>query len=365
MDTPPRLAERLLRWSLADDERDAVLGDLHEEFIVIARDNPADATHWYWSQAIRSVGPNLARRLRQRAAHARQMETDEDRKSRLRARTCGATFVLCGLAMVPRHGEFTQLASAYLTAFGVVVVVASFLARRPVDPSGIAVRRRRYNVFSLCYFLAYCPRLLVGRTHMTLDAQLVLQLIGLSVLVWPERYWVFGAPAIRPLAPQIRTPFIGSQLARDGSVCLTVDAPDTPASLGDPILVREPETRIGIDRRYSSADTLRVFAVVGEGDDRPDVRLDVIDPQGQVLRSVVPSLESVELVNGSLPVRVPKVPVAQIDQTVSLHDLSSGVYLVRLTASDGTTSTEKYAEFSIGHPSDHGASGERSLFSRT
>jgi hypothetical protein len=60
----PRLAERLLTWSLAPDERAAVLGDLAEEFSERAdwTGGPA-ARRWYWRQALSSIPPNAHRRF--------------------------------------------------------------------------------------------------------------------------------------------------------------------------------------------------------------------------------------------------------------------------------------------------------------
>ena len=66
---PPRLAERIVQLSLRRDprERDAVLGDLAEEFgdLAATRGRWAAAT-WYWSQAARSCAPNVRRRLTRR-----------------------------------------------------------------------------------------------------------------------------------------------------------------------------------------------------------------------------------------------------------------------------------------------------------
>ncbi|MGE3276254.1 MAG: ADOP family duplicated permease [Vicinamibacterales bacterium] len=52
--TPPAAAERLLRWSVRDPEwRDAVSGDLREEFATLAlRGGEAAARRWYWRQAL-------------------------------------------------------------------------------------------------------------------------------------------------------------------------------------------------------------------------------------------------------------------------------------------------------------------------
>lgn len=201
MTQPPDLAERLLRWSLADDERDAVLGDMQEEFAVIARVSPARAARWYWSQA--------------------------------------------------------------------------------------------------------------------------------------------------PLAPRVRTPFIGLRRAPDGSLSLTMSAPEAPASLADPIVVRAGDSRIAIDRVFSNSDALRVFTLVGEGVRRPRVELDILDSSGNLRRAASPRPDPAELVIGHAPVRQPNVAISKIDASISLRDLPAGRYLLRLTAVDSTHRSDKYAEFTI------------------
>jgi predicted permease len=61
---PPRLAEWINACLLAPAERAAVLGDLAEEFSLVARDRGAAAARqWYWRQTRASLLPNLKRRL--------------------------------------------------------------------------------------------------------------------------------------------------------------------------------------------------------------------------------------------------------------------------------------------------------------
>jgi hypothetical protein len=70
--TPPRTAERLLEALGAEPEfRDALLGDLAEEFAIRTASGKRAARRWYWREALR-VAPYLlhswARRLRARDA---------------------------------------------------------------------------------------------------------------------------------------------------------------------------------------------------------------------------------------------------------------------------------------------------------
>ncbi len=61
--SPPRLANRLLRAALDDDDFEALLGDLEEAFRidVLPRDGPVRARVWYWRQVISIVGRQMVR----------------------------------------------------------------------------------------------------------------------------------------------------------------------------------------------------------------------------------------------------------------------------------------------------------------
>jgi putative ABC transport system permease protein len=61
---PPTLAERLLSWTLRVEDRDAILGDLAEEFSRRALDEGSQgARRWYWRQVRMSGVSNVAQRL--------------------------------------------------------------------------------------------------------------------------------------------------------------------------------------------------------------------------------------------------------------------------------------------------------------
>jgi hypothetical protein len=61
---PPWLASLLLSAVLQTGDRDALLGDLCEEFALRARGSQRAAARWYWTQAIRSVPALLGSRSR-------------------------------------------------------------------------------------------------------------------------------------------------------------------------------------------------------------------------------------------------------------------------------------------------------------
>jgi len=70
---PPRFAERLLAWSVPDDDRVFMLGDCEEEHAAIAvEQGPAAADRWYRRQAYRSIGRNLLRRTGSRRPPVRK-----------------------------------------------------------------------------------------------------------------------------------------------------------------------------------------------------------------------------------------------------------------------------------------------------
>jgi putative ABC transport system permease protein len=65
---PPRLPEKLLEATLESTDREAVLGDLHEEYLARASGSRAiGAGAWYWCEALRLASRFALRRLARRA----------------------------------------------------------------------------------------------------------------------------------------------------------------------------------------------------------------------------------------------------------------------------------------------------------
>lgn len=349
MPAPPPLAERLLRWSLADDERDAVLGDLQEEFNVISRVSLAHAARWYRSQAVLSIGPNLLRRVRSQIDGSRRLETEQSRRSRLKARKWGLTLLVLAVPMFLFGAHAAVATTGVILSFlAIGLLSGSLFPRRPRDAYTRAVSQRRGNLVMWCYMVAVVPEHFVGHTQAIADLERLWLVVGAVVLLWPTKYWVFGSSFL-PRAPQIRTPFVGSHRAGDGSLLLTVDAPDAPLAVGDLIVVRDGGRRlVGISRVFSNAESLLVYAAVGEGPESTDVSVDVLDSADRVVRSVPARLTRAELVNLGVPARKPKVPPGQIEAVVSLRDLPPGDYRIRVTASDEKLRTQRYGEFRIG-----------------
>ena len=348
---PPALAERLLRWSLPDDDRDVVLGDLQEEFVARAAESGrVHARHWYWQQTLLSIGPNLVRRVRRQQIARRRLETDEDRELRLKARKWGGALLVLGIPLLflaaDRDSDAWGITSVVLVLFGTAGFFGSFVPRRPRDAFAVAVSQRRYALFWACYWLSHVGEVIFGKTHLVVELERAPLWIGAAILFWPRKYWIFGSSFV-PRAPQIRTPFVGSHRARDGSLWLTVDAPRRGVSLGDPILVRAGDRRIGIDRTFVTTDSLRVYAAVGEGAEPPTAILEVLDSSSVVKMSRPAQLHAVELVREKDPTREPRIPLAQIDESIELGSLEPGDYRLRLTLSDSERKAETCGEFRV------------------
>ncbi|HEX5070260.1 MAG TPA: ADOP family duplicated permease [Vicinamibacterales bacterium] len=73
MTRPPRLAAWLMSRSAPDVDRDAMLGDLAEEYTWrSARDGRRHASEWYWRQTRQSLMPNLKRRGQSSIVHTQE-----------------------------------------------------------------------------------------------------------------------------------------------------------------------------------------------------------------------------------------------------------------------------------------------------
>src|SRR5690349_20166745 len=62
MPGPPPVARWLIEHCTVSVDRDAMLGDLSEEFEARALMSNGAARAWYWQQTLRSVAPTLRRR---------------------------------------------------------------------------------------------------------------------------------------------------------------------------------------------------------------------------------------------------------------------------------------------------------------
>ncbi|MGH9408334.1 MAG: hypothetical protein ACRD1V_02645, partial [Vicinamibacterales bacterium] len=313
---------------------------------------PARAAHWYWSQAVLSVGPNLARRFRSPYEQARRLETEKDRLARLTARKWALGMLALGATALRFPGY--DVNGFVLIVFGALIFVGSLVARRSSDEAELARGRRRLNLIWLVWAIGILLPHMFGHTHAAETASRVCMLLGGSFMMWPGNYWVFSDSTaaywerrLPRQGPQVRTPFIGLRRAQDGSLFLGIDAADGPASLGDPILGRADRNIIGIDRKFSPADAIRVFAAVGEGSEPARVTLDMLDSSEHVMKSSLVPIAPAEVVASKVRLKAPKVALGQVDQTISLSGLAPGRYRLRLVATDGEHASEKSSDFRV------------------
>lgn len=97
---PPRSWERLLAVLAPDAERDALLGDVAEEFLArLERDGPRAAGRWYRRQVIRSTAPLLRERL-----DAAVRRTTNTRPERERMRMWAKDFSIAMRSLLRRPG---------------------------------------------------------------------------------------------------------------------------------------------------------------------------------------------------------------------------------------------------------------------
>ena len=101
---PPLLAERALALAVGDPEwRDAILGDLREEFVRMARRHGLPyARRWYWGQALGVAAHRAVARVSgsRRGTHLAMPEPPEPRAGWLlaaRGTTCGRPGGRCAI----------------------------------------------------------------------------------------------------------------------------------------------------------------------------------------------------------------------------------------------------------------------------
>lgn len=95
--SPPAIHAWLMRRSLVPQDRDAVIGDLHEEFTAIAAASGIDAARrWYRRQVRTSIAYNVGQRL----AWIRMAGTVQDFRHAVRSLRATPTFTIVALAVL-------------------------------------------------------------------------------------------------------------------------------------------------------------------------------------------------------------------------------------------------------------------------
>jgi predicted permease len=165
----PPLAKRLVRWSSArSPHADALIGDLEEEFAVVAARSPRDATGWYWKRARSLTWHYLPSRLRPQRAQPRAGDSfmttllaDLRFAGRTLRRAPSFTFaaiVALGLGTGSAAGVFSLLRAVVLRPLPYAqpeqlvmlwdVNVAKNIAREGISPVTFGDYRRATSVFT-------------------------------------------------------------------------------------------------------------------------------------------------------------------------------------------------------------------------
>lgn len=337
-----RRAERLMRWSLAPWERSAVLGDLEEERREIEeRSGNSAARRWYWRQVIRSLWPNLVRRLR----------GDERRLAQVKGTSYFFVFGALYLEMA-RSGEDS---STYRWTMGVLMMgaglsgVLSAILRRRLTPS----RAERRAVF---VFLA----LLVAASAAALHAPWPDGVADYWVVGWLDGALVLLFLALRPALPQDPPPaelLVGLR-SEDGRVVshgvATIAVPNEPLGVSGLILGTGAQPKLEfahllpvqgamIRRDFTPAESVRVSAVLALPRGAVEATLGLAAADGTVVRSsAVPVgkhlLVEVPKTWDDVAFRDPAEHFGHVDAVLNLAGVAPGDYRIRLTVSDGRRS---------------------------
>jgi hypothetical protein len=337
---PPRFAERLVTWSLFPADREAVLGDLQEEFAAVADKNGADtAWRWYWTQTLASIGPNVLRRVRGSYELRRLTESDSDRMMRKSMRTfslwlIGVPIAVCvSLFWAADDLPIIFFLGLFAVLVGVMLLLANLLPHKAIDRETAAVNRQKNNVLVAIVVLNGCLRLLIAQRYRYLVTDPAFLLMAASLL-WPKRYWPIRPRYLGPDIPQAPTPFVIGAGA-DGPIFLTVDVPQQPAKVGNLILARARDARIVIDRVFAERDGLRLFAIVISG---APATIQLFDDANHVVRRLSATLERTAWSSDD---------ARQIDITVPLDQLAAGSYRVRVSVNDAQDAGAREAAFRI------------------
>ena len=328
----PRRSERLLRWSLSPLERPAILGDLEEEFASTeASRGLAEARRWYRRQVLRSVGANLWRRFqdddRRRVAAYRSLPTI----------ALGLLYVAEGLwSRSPKRPEALAAVGGVLAFLGVAVLAAAILRKR-IDPPP-ADRRVALSVLS--------GTVVAGLVVMSLD-------VLPPRNVWPLAWIAVAALAIWPWPATTRPSLHVAPKGSDAVAASlwSTDVPSGPLALSGLVLHRAAERNAAsaagkltppiIARRFTSADRIRVRAVVNLADTVDEASLELLDRQGrQVWHAGTPLMRDrlVEIPASldDIADRDPAEHFGLVDTDVSFAGLAPGVYRLRVSVTDGT-----------------------------
>ncbi len=365
--TPPRWAERLLGWSLAPDERAAVLGDVQEEFGALADQNPARAARWYWRQTLASVIPNIARQIRNQWAEAREVVNDDERRARRRRLVGGLSWTLLmgfifGLlvALNRSNADDLSILGLMLASPGILLVISS------------GYRASNYSLTNSVrgglMFAAWTLWSALGVAHRAPDLMWSLEAFWSLLWMWPRAMWPFRR-ALPVRGFSVRSPVLTS-LSSHASFSTVIVPPEpwamSPAIVGraePPVLaagsLREDAVPLlpTPTRTFAPDESIRLFVVVNAN---PEGLRGTLEIRSDSYWVPAPVAADVTAATPKLPYRpqygvdpdselprLPVAPMAELNSVVSLSGMGPGPYTLRLTVTNGEMSAHQDTAITI------------------
>lgn len=235
-----------------------------------------------------------------------------------------------------------------LLFYGLVLFLGSLAPRPDLDPVTMAINERRSRVFWTLFNCSIWPDKVVPHAyqHAVARAEMIPILFGMALMLWPRKYWMFGGLTSAIPAPQVWSPFLSTRREVDQRIQLPVDAPSGPAQMGDVILTRDGD-RVVINRVFTPADTVRVFAPVGLGGTPVHVAVTVLAADDRVVVEFHPPTTVSTPVEYTEWWRKPLPPTVQFDLTIPLRSFAPGNYRVVVTATDDNVTCKRYADFRV------------------
>jgi hypothetical protein len=194
---PPSFAERIIEWSLPEADREAVLGDLQEEFAArVAASGRAVALRAYLWQTVRSIGLNLIRRRRELLDryHAEDAEAANDAQPFFRA--YGVYVVMVIVVATTLLATYSMRLGALLLVLpaGMIALVAVLLWNPYPSPSpnrlGKARRLRRLRLaVALMLPLNLLTSLILGPQHGSAWTAVPTVVAFIASQWWPANRW--------------------------------------------------------------------------------------------------------------------------------------------------------------------------------
>jgi hypothetical protein len=365
---PPRAAERLLRWSLAPDERAAVLGDVQEEFAAIAETDHARAVRWYWRQTATSVGPNIARQVRNQWAEARHVIDEKDRRLRKRRLIGGLSWIGCWTLACGALAWAVPARAHDFLAYGLTVAIpgALFVLTYWYRPMPATSRRARH------LFRIWLASSLLGGLHNEFGEtvrQCLWMAMGL-LYIWPQAMWPFRR-ALPVRAYSLRSPVVAYR-GNTGLLAFgSVTVPPVPWSMSNVIVGRSVapvDVKAAVDdvvpmvavvlRVFTSRDSIRLFTVVntvpeglhGTLEIRRTTTNRVIATMPATVRPATPQAPFKQPRGtdpDSEPPLLPESPMSELDAVVSLSGLAVDNYMFSLIATNGEHTAEQDVDIRV------------------